>query len=131
MQRVLKILIAALILCVPAAAEIGGDRAEAIKGLLAKHGSWILYTEYTDASVPSERAQKLKFEYYVRDTRLMGRWVLEAGGCEFEISVRDDGFSFPWCPPYNGRPSLDFDAADAKYPFKSRNPRKLWLMAVQ
>ena len=131
MQRLLKIIIAVLCLCVSAPAAIGDDHTQAIKGLLAKHRSWILYIEYTDAAVPSDKAQKLKFEYYLRDARLMGRWIVETGGCEFEIALRDDGFSFPWCPPYNGQPSLDFDAADLKYPFKSRNPRKLWLMPVQ
>lgn len=30
----------------------------------------------------------------------------------------------------HGEPALSFDPADKQYPFKSRNPRKLWLKAV-
>jgi hypothetical protein len=87
-----------------------------------------MYLEYTDADVPSDRAQRMIWHYFVRDGRTMGRQIgLAFGGCEFEVSVRDDGFSFPWCAPYNGRPSLEIDPSDPVYPFKSRNPRKIWL----
>jgi hypothetical protein len=103
----------------------------AIRSLLAKQKSWILYSEYTDAAVPSDRAQVLRFEYYERDARLMGRWLLAFGGCEFEVTVQPEGFHFPWCPPYTGEPALSFDPGDADYPFKSRPyPRKLWLKAA-
>ncbi|WP_300295232.1 hypothetical protein [Ferrovibrio sp.] len=114
----------------PAIAVDTAPGEAALKDMLAKQKSWILYSEYTDAAVPSDRAQKLRFEYYERDTKLMGRWLLAFGGCEFEVTVTADGFHFPWCPPYNGEPALSFDPADKQYPFKSRNPRKLWLKAV-
>lgn len=103
----------------------------AIKALLAQQKSWILYSEYTDATEPSDRAQKLQFEYYERDAKLLGRWLVVYGGCEFEVSLRTNGFHFPWCPPYNGVPTLNYDAKDARYPFKDlEHPRKLWLKAV-
>lgn len=130
MRLLSRIFAATLCLCLFMPAAYGSDRMETIRDLLARQRSWILFIEYTDAAMPGERAQKLKFEYYMRDATLMGRWILESGSCDFEVTVREDGFSFPWCPPYNGQPSLDFDAADATYPFKSRNPRKLWLMAA-
>jgi hypothetical protein len=103
-------------------------KEDAIKSLLSKHEKWTLYSEYTDASTLGERAQRLTFEFFVRDQKLMGRHVLELGG-EFEVTLRSNGFSFPWCPPYTDVPSLDYDPADPTYSFKSSNPRKLWLHA--
>lgn len=112
----------------PARAADPGEAA--IRRLLAKQKSWTLYSEYTEAEMPSDRAQKLQFDYYEQGDRLMGRWRLDFGGCEFEVTVQPDGFRFPWCPPYNGEPALSFDPRDADYPFKSRPfPRKLWLKA--
>jgi hypothetical protein len=122
----LAILLSAVL---PAQAGDNAPGETVIKGLLSKYRSWTMYSEYTDAAAPSGQAQKLTFEYFERDAKLMGRWILEFGGCEFELSLRNDGFSFPWCPPYKGEPSLSYDAADPQYPFKSRNPRKLWLKA--
>ena len=107
-----------------------GPREAAIRDLLTRQKNWVLYIEYTDAALPSDRAQKLQFEYYERDAKLMGRWLLAYGGCEFEVTVAADGVRFPWCPPYNGEPALSFDDGDPLYPFKSRNPRKLWLKAA-
>ena len=101
----------------------------AIRSFLTKSKSWTMYSEYTDSPTPTDRAQKLKFEYFERDEKLKGRWLLEFGGCEFEVALRGDGFSHSWCPPYQGGPSLDFDPSDSQYPFKSANPRKLWLKA--
>ncbi|MEK9968903.1 MAG: hypothetical protein VW600_07190 [Ferrovibrio sp.] len=125
---------AALLLCCTlpaAAADTAAPEQAAIKALLSKQKTWTLYSEYTDAAEPSERAQKLQFEYYERDAKLMGRWLLAYGGCEFEVSVRADGFHFPWCPPYNGVPTLNYDAKDARYPFKDfEHPRRLWLKAA-
>lgn len=125
--------ICAILLTLGAYPAIAADMTpdeRAIKTMLAKQKNWTLYSEYTDATQPSDRAQKLRFEYYERDAKLMGRWLLAYGGCEFEVTVTRDGFHFPWCPPYNGEPALSFDPADEQYPFKSRNPRKLWLKAV-
>jgi hypothetical protein len=132
MKAVLSCAFAAVLVfaACPALAADDAPGAAAIRSLLAKQKSWILYSEYTDAAVPSDRAQMLRFEYYEREARLMGRWLLEFGGCEFEVTTTADGFEFPWCPPYNGVPSLSFDARDREYPFKSRNPRKLWLKAA-
>lgn len=117
----------ALLAAGPVLAGDGAPDPAAIRTLLTQHKVWAMYIEYTDAPVPGERAQKLRFEYFERDGKLMGRWILEFGGCEFEVSISAQSFSFPWCPPYRGVPVLVHDAADADYPFKSRDPRKLWL----
>ena len=114
-------------LLVSPSAPAADEQADAIKSLLTKHKTWTMYLEYTDEPRPGDRAQKLRFEYVERDGKLMGRWLLEFGGCEFEISLSSDRFSFPWCPPYRGEPVLTYDRADAEFPFKNWDPRKLWL----
>lgn len=133
----MKAVLAMMVLAGAALAGFGSGRAAepasgaaAIRSLLATQKNWTLYSEYTEAELPSDRAQKLQFDYYERGEKLMGRWRLEFGGCEFEVTVQPDGFRFPWCPPYHGEPALSFDPGDMEYPFRSRPfPRKLWLKA--
>jgi hypothetical protein len=114
----------------PALAVLGaqdGRGESSIRDLLTKHKTWILYWEITDAQRPSERATKLKYEFFERDRKLMARMVVEYGGCEFEVPLRADGIDLRYCS-LPGEPSLTFDPGDAEYPFKERsNPRKLWL----
>jgi hypothetical protein len=122
----MRIILSAIAVLSSAAAAHADQSA--ISKTLTEPKSWTMYLEYTDAAVPSDRAQRMTWQYFVRDGRVMGRQLgLAFGGCEFEVAVRDDGFGFAWCPPYRGEPSLEVDPADPAYPFKSRNPRKLWL----
>lgn len=111
-------------------AAMGAENAPGeavIKSLLTKHKTWAMYWDLTDAPIPSERAHRLKYEFFERDRKLMGRLILEFGGCEFEVPLRADGVSLRYCL-LEGEPSLTFDPSDAKYPFKERNnPRKVWL----
>ena len=92
-----------------------------------------MYLEFTAAATPSDRAQKFVWKYFERDGKVFGRRIppLAFGNCEAEVSVRADGFSFRWCDQQlsDGEPSLDYDRSDPKYPFKNREPRKLWLQA--
>jgi hypothetical protein len=101
--------------------------------LLKTPKSWTMYLEFTDAPTPSDRAQKFVWQYFERDGRLLGRRVppLAIGDCLSEITVRGDGFSFRWCDPQLSgvEPSLSYDPNDPQYPFKNREPRKLWLQA--
>jgi hypothetical protein len=85
----------------------------------------------TDAAAPTSQAMKLTFQYFERNQKLMARHIKVFGGCDVEVTLRDDGFSFEWCPPQGGEPSFSYDPNDPKYPFKSKdaNPRKLWLQA--
>lgn len=127
MRGMLTVLLFVLSVQLQAHAADNAPGEVAIKSILTKPTSWTMYSEYTDSLTPTDRAQKLTFRYFERDQKLMGRWVLEFGSCEFEVSLRNNGFSHTWCPPYQGGPTLDFDLVDPKYPFRSRNPRKLWL----
>jgi hypothetical protein len=114
---------------VPVLAAENAPGEEAIKSILMKPKSWTLSYEHTDSSTPTDKVTKMTFAYFERDGKLMGRHVVAFGGCSFEVSLRSDGFSFPWCPPLGGEPSLTYDPADSKYPFKNREPRKMWLQA--
>lgn len=90
-----------------------------------------MYLEFTDAAMPSDRAQNMIWEYFQRDQKVMGRRVgLAFGGCDLELSLRNDGFSFRWCPPLDASgPSLVYDPSDPQYPFKGHGPQKIWLKA--
>jgi hypothetical protein len=114
---------------VPVLAAENAPGEEAIKSILMKPKSWTLYYEHTDSSTPTDKVTKMTFAYFERDGKLMGRHVVAFGGCSFEVSLRSDGFSFPWCPPLGGEPSLTYDPGDSKYRFKNREPRKMWLQA--
>ena len=126
----MRLLFSMIILILVPLAAVGAENATgeaAIKSLLMKHKTWSMYWELTDAPVPTERAHKLKYAFFERDEKLMGRLVFEQGGCDFEVPVRPTGISLRYCM-LEGEPSLTFDPNDAKYPFKERNnPRKLWL----
>ena len=101
-----------------------------IKTLLTSKQSWTMYLEYTDQFTPSDRANKLVWEYFERDGKLFTRrHGLVFGGCDSELSLRPDGFSFRWCDPQlsGAGPSLQYDSKDPKYPFKNFEPRKVWL----
>lgn len=101
-----------------------------IRALLIRHKTWTLYWEITDAELPGQRAHKLNYQFFERDGQLMARLIVEFGGCEFPVRVRPDGVSLRYCL-LEGEPSLKFDAAEEKYPFRQRdNPRKLWLTAA-
>ena len=104
-----------------------------IRGLLTTPKSWTMFLEFTEAPTPGERAQKFVWRYFEKDGKLVGQRIppLAVGDCLSEIAVRADGFSFRWCDPQlrTADPSLVYDAADPKYPFKNLEPRKLWLQA--
>jgi hypothetical protein len=130
MRHAMRLIFLTIVMMLPALAVLGAEseRGEsAIKRLLMKHKTWILYWELTDAQLPSDRATKLKYEFFERDQKLMARMIVVYGGCEFEVPLRADGIELRYCS-LPGEPSLTFDPNDTEYPFKERNnPRKLWL----
>ena len=132
MRFLLVPLLGILLSCVAYSADNASTESK-IKTLLTTPKSWTMYLEFTDAPTPSDRAQKFIWEYVEQDGKVIGRRVprLAFGDCDTEISVRADGFSFRWCDPQlsGGAPLLSYDPSDSKYPFKSREPRKLWLEA--
>jgi hypothetical protein len=119
----------ALVLSASAHAADNAPGEQAIRNILTKPKSWTLYYDHTDSLTPPANATKMTFAYFERDGKLMSRHVVEFGGCELEVALRNDGFSFRWCPPLEGAPSLSYDPGDPQYPFKNREPRKMWLKA--
>ena len=131
MTRAIRAALAIILLSISAFAADNSSGEDAIRSLLTKPKSWTMYLEFTDAAMPSERAQKMTWEYFQRDQKVMGRRVdLAFGGCDRELSLRSDGFSFRWCPPLDASgPSLVYDPSDPQYPFRSHSPQKIWLKA--
>jgi hypothetical protein len=130
-------LLSVLLVAISSAAVYSANSAASesnIRKILTTAKSWTMYLEFTDAPLPSDRAQRFGWEYFERDGKVWGRRVprLAFGDCDSEISLRADGFSFRWCDPQlgGGEPSLNYDPNDPKYPFKNREPRKLWLQAT-
>jgi hypothetical protein len=124
------LLLAVVLISTTAHAADDAPGAAEIKSLLTKPKSWSLYLDWTDAATPTDRASKHTWQYFEQDQKLMARQVAVFGGCDVDVTLRHDGFSFRWCPPLEGEPSLNYDPNDPKYPFKdATNPRKLWLQA--
>jgi hypothetical protein len=123
-----RLLLIALVSLTPAHAADNAPGEEAIKRALTKPKSWTLYYDHSEALKPPANATKMTFGYFERDGKLMSRHIVEFGGCELEVALRKDGFSFQWCPPLLGAPSLTYDPGDPEYPFKTLSePRKIWL----
>jgi hypothetical protein len=131
MMRAIRSALAIVLLSVSAFGADNSPGEDAIRSLLVKPKTWTMYLEFTDAAMPSDRAQKMIWEYFQRDQKVMGRRVgLAFGGCDLELSLRSDGFSFRWCPPLDASgPSLVYDPSDPQYPFKGHGPQKIWLKA--
>jgi hypothetical protein len=113
-------------------AAIGAD---AIKILLMSHPRWTAYWDRADVARPrfgartGDRSQSATLEFLRTGTALVGH--AEVHGplhleCEFEVTVRDDGFTFGSC---GGSPrSVTYDPIDRDYPFKGRiGSESLWL----
>jgi hypothetical protein len=113
---------------------IAGDSAPgkaAINKILLSSKTWTVYFDTVDATTPSNTATTWKWEFFEQDGTLKGRQLgLAFGSCELEITLRDDGFSFRWCPAFrhNNEPLLTYDPEDLQYPFKKvgNSPNKLW-----
>lgn len=131
MMRAIRSALAIVLLSVFAFGADNSPGGDAIRSLLIRPKTWTMYLEFTDAAMPSDRAQKMIWEYFQRDQKVMGRRVgLAFGGCDLELSLRSDGFSFRWCPPLDASgPSLVYDPSDPQYPFKGHGPQKIWLKA--
>jgi hypothetical protein len=106
-----------------------GETLREIETLLLKTKGWQFFWEQTDQRVPSAVASKGAMEFFRRDGKLIGRTThMIAGNCEFEVLLREDGFTFEWCGGYRTpQSSVSFDRTDTHFPFKNiAVPRKVW-----
>jgi hypothetical protein len=109
---------------------------EAIKRVLTGQKQWRLYWDRSGVGRPrfgkttSDRSLSATLEFM----RLGGgqfvahqeRDELLHGECEFEVTVKEDGFIFPGC--WGSGTTMTYDPDDREYPFKGRtNGTFLWL----
>ena len=107
---------------------------EAIKRVLTGQKQWRLYWDRgvgrpRRAGKPSDRSGSLTLEFM----RLGQRFVARADNddvhhaeCEFEVTVKDDGFIFEGC--WGTEKTMTYDPDDREYPFKGRyDGTSLWL----
>lgn len=99
-----------------------------IESLLVKSKSWTFWWEETAHLVPSAAASRGSMEFFHRDGKLFGRTThMISGNCDFEVGLRNDGFTWEICGGYKlPRSFANFDRADSKFPFKNPGPRKVW-----
>ncbi len=127
-------LLSAAILLLSSALASATGRApgkEAIQKVLLEQREWILIYQIGPAMEPSATATKFPMAFYLREGRLIGEWAGRPAGyeCPYEVQLRDDGFGFKLCGPYDQPFSfLEYDPGDTRYPFKRLStPSKWWL----
>jgi hypothetical protein len=103
--------------------------------MLTNHQRWTAYWDRTDVARPrfgartGDRSQSATLEFLRIGTGLVGHTVVNnllLLECEFEVTVRDDGFTLGSC----GGParSMTYDPKDLEYPFKGRvGVESFWL----
>ena len=109
---------------------------DAIKRTLTGHRQWTLYWDRRDLRRPriggrtADRSPTATLEFM----RLGQRFVAHSENdevlhveCEFEVTVKEDGFIFAGCPPGSDK-TMTYDPDDPECPFKGRtNGTLLWL----
>ena len=108
---------------------------EAIKGMLAGHKQWTFYWDRAPVSRPrlgsvtTNRSPSAILEFARVGRRLIGHAQddrVHHAECEFEVTVREDGFTFAGC--WGSDKSMTYDPDDREYPFKGRTDGTLlWL----
>lgn len=108
---------------------------EGIKRMLTGHKQWTLYWDRGNVSRPrmgaatADRSLSVTFEFMRIGLRVVGHAQddqLHHVECEFEVAVREDGFTFTGC--WGSDKSMTYDPDDREYPFKGRTDGTLlWL----
>ena len=114
-----------------------GVGVDAIKRLLTSHKQWTFYWDRASrgsrprlGSTTDHRSPSATLEFMRVGLRLLGhaQEVLPyTGECEFEVTVREDGFTFPGC--WGSDKPLTYDPDDREYPFKGRSDGMLFWLA--
>ena len=113
-------------------AAIGG---EAITRMLTSQPRWTAYWDHADVARPSfgartgDRSRTATMEFLRIGRAVVGHTEVHSLldlQCDFEVTVRDDGFTFTSC----GGPArtVTYDPKDPDYPFKGRlGSESIWL----
>jgi len=109
---------------------------EAIKRVLTGQKQWKLYWDRGSVGRPrpgertSDRTPSVTFEFMRLGRRLVARAERDEvhhAECEFEVTVKEDGFIFEGCWG-SDKTMMSYDPHDREYPFKGRyNGTLLWL----
>jgi len=112
-------------------AAIGTD---GIKHILTSHQRWVLYWDRGVARprfgpATADRSPSAILEFIRIEPRFVGyasNDQLHHVECEFEVNVKEDGFSFSGC--WGSDKLMTYDPDDSEYPFKGRvDGTMLWL----
>lgn len=108
---------------------------EAIKGMLTRHKQWTFYWDRAPISRPrfgskaADRSPSATFEFVRVGRAVIGHAQddrVHHTECEFDVTVREDGFTFTGC--WGSDKSMTYDPDDREYPFKGRvDGTLLWL----
>ena len=108
---------------------------EAIKRMLTGHTQWTFYWDRAPVSRPrlgsttTDRSPSATLEFMRVGRRLIGHAqedLAHTGACVFEVTVREDGFTFAGC--WGSDKPMTYDPDDREYPFKGRTDGTLlWL----
>ena len=109
---------------------------EAIKRMLTGHKQWTFYWDRASrgsrprlGSTTTQRSPSATLEFMRVGLRLLGHAQEDppyTGECEFEVTVREDGFTFAGC--WGSEKPMTYDPDDREYPFKgSSDGMLLWL----
>ena len=108
---------------------------ETIKRVLTDQTRWTLYWDHANVDRPrlgsamADRSPSATLEFMRVGLRLVGHAendVVHHVECEFDVTVREDGFTFAGCVGSDKR--MTYDPDDREYPFKGRTDGVLlWL----
>jgi hypothetical protein len=109
---------------------------EAIKRMLTGQKQWTLYWDRAPVSRPrlgsvtTDRSPSATLEFMRVGPRVIGHGEgdqVHHVECEFEVTVREDGFNFVGC--VGSDKSMTYDPDDREYPFKGRTEGTLFWLA--
>jgi hypothetical protein len=108
---------------------------EAIKGMLTRHKQWTFYWDRAPVSRPrlgsatTDRSPSATLEFLPVGLRVIGHAQndqVHHAECDFEVTVREDVFTFAGC--WGSDKRMEYDPDDREYPFKGRTDGTLlWL----
>jgi hypothetical protein len=108
---------------------------EAIKAMLTGTKQWTFYWDRAHVSRPrlgpkaAERSPSATLEFMRGGFGVIGHAHndrVHHAECEFDVTVREDGFTFAGC--WGSDKTMMYDPADREYPFKGRvDGTLLWL----
>jgi len=108
---------------------------EAIQRMLTGQKQWTFYWDRDPVSRPrlasraADRSRSATLEFMRVGPRVIGHAqddIHHTPECEFDVAVREDGFTFAGC--WGSDKSMTYDPGDREYPFKGRvDGTLLWL----